>query len=122
MKLAAKHTALSKARNKKANLERQIEVFKNSLANVSIDIEKSEEDLVAMQALFAELETLEKSNAANSKEMSALLEGFDLEDPSQAYKRTDGYKRFEELNAASSKASERIKEIPKEINKVYYRR
>lgn len=122
MKLAAKYAALQKARNKKSNLERQIEMFSNSLTNITADIEKSEEDVAKIQLLLGELETLEKRKAKNSEEMTALFGSFNTEDPQQAYKYTDGYKRFEVLNAETSHLNIRIAEIPKEINKVYYRR
>lgn len=124
MKLAAKYKAVQKMKNKQANLIRQIEVFQNSLSNITDDIEQSESDLSSIQTLLGELETLEKKKAPMVDEMNRLLSHFNaIEWQSDLpFEDTIASSNFSELSEEVSRIDARIREIPKEVNKVYYRR
>lgn len=124
MKLAAKYKAIQKMKNKKANLVRQIEVFQNSLSNITDDIEQSEADLTAIQTLLGELELLEKKKAPLVDEMNRLLSHFNAIEwrADLPYEDTIASSNFSELSEEVSRIDVRIREIPKEVNKVYYRR
>jgi hypothetical protein len=122
--MLAKYKALQKLKIKKANVERQIDILEKSRDAVDIDIEQSEADYARMQELLGELEELEKVKAKNVKDMNDLIEHYNQFEwtPTMPEEHKISNSRFDEISANTSEINARIAEIPKEINRVYYRR
>jgi multidrug resistance efflux pump len=124
MKLLAKYKAMQKLKVKRDNVKRQIDILNHSLSSAEIDIQQSESEYERMQELLGELETLEKKKTANVAEMQRLMEHYNqfpwTPDMPEEHKISNS--NFDEISAETSEINARILEIPKEINKVYYRR
>lgn len=124
-KLATKYSALQKARKKLAGYLTEQDLLGEKIAAAQAAVTKGEMELKVIQELFGELETLQKEDRKHSDRLQELIKYYgdipwrpDLSDD----EKLENDQEFKELIKQRKLIEGRLSSIPKEINKVYYRR
>lgn len=125
MKLVAKNSALLKARTKLAGYLAEQDLLGEKIAKAQEAITKGEGEVKEINELCGEMETLKKEDLEHAVRIHEIMANYDSI-PWRSDLRPDEKleydQEFRELARKRTEISERLSEIPKEINKVYYRR
>jgi chromosome segregation ATPase len=124
-KLATKNSALQKARKKLTGYLAEQDLLGEKIAAAQAAVTKGEMELKVIQELFGELETLQKEDKKHADRLQELIKHYesipwspDLADD----QKLENDQEFRELITQRKLIAGRLESIPKEINKVYYRR
>jgi hypothetical protein len=124
-KLATKYSALQKSKKKLAGYLTEQDLLGEKIAAAQAAVTKGEMELKIIQELFGELETLQKEDRKHSDRLQELIKHYgeipwspDLADD----QKLENDQEFKELIKQRKLIEGRLESIPKEINKVYYRR
>lgn len=125
MKLVAKNSALLKARTKLKGYLAEQDLLGEKIAAAQAAVTKGEAEVKEINELCGEMEALKKDDLEHAVRIHEIMSNYDsipwrpdLADD----EKLENDQEFKELARKRGEIADRLSEIPKEINKVYYRR
>lgn len=124
MKLATKNSALQKAKKKLEGYLKEQDLLGEKIASAQEAVTKGEMELETIQELCGEYEILQKQDAETLKKIREIQDLYDHFEwtPNMPNHQKIEYSEYPDLVRKRRTLEARMTEIPKEINKIYYRR